>query len=48
MVARLEAEILLTALARLVASIELTGEPTWRLNNTLHGVDRLPIRLHAA
>jgi cytochrome P450 len=47
MVARLEAEILLTALARSVASIELAGEPVWRLNNTLHGVDRLPVRLHA-
>jgi len=48
MVARLEAEILLSALARAVASIELVGEPTWRLNNTLHGLDRLPVRLRAA
>jgi len=48
MVARLEAEILLTALARSVGTIELTAEPTWRLNNTLHGLDRLPVRLHAA
>jgi len=48
MVARLEAEILLAALARSVGSIELTGEPAWRLNNTLHGVDRLPVRLRAA
>ena len=48
MVARLEAEILLAALARAVGSIELTGEPAWRLNNTLHGVDRLPVRLRAA
>jgi len=48
MVARLEAEILLTELARQVASIELVGEPVWRLNNTLHGLDRLPVRLHAA
>jgi cytochrome P450 len=48
MVARLEAEILLTALARSVASIELSGEPAWRLNNTLHGLDRLPVRLRAA
>jgi cytochrome P450 len=47
MVARLEAEILLTALARTVTSIELAGEPVWRLNNTLHGVDRLPVRLRA-
>jgi 4-methoxybenzoate monooxygenase (O-demethylating) len=48
MVARLEAEILLTALARSVAAIELVGEPLWRLNNTLHGLDRLPVRLHTA
>jgi cytochrome P450 len=48
MVARLEAEILFTVLARSVAAIELIGEPVWRLNNTLHGLDRLPIRLHAA
>jgi hypothetical protein len=47
MVARLEAEILLSALARSVASIELTGDPVWRLNNTLHGLDRLPVRLQA-
>jgi cytochrome P450 len=48
MVARLEAEIFLTVLARSVASIELAGEPVWRLNNTLHGLDRLPVRIHAA
>jgi cytochrome P450 len=48
MVARLEAEILLSALVRSVASIEPHGEPVWRLNNTLHGLDSLPIRLHAA
>ena len=46
MVARLEAEILLTVLARRVGSIELAGEPGWRLNNTLHGLDRLPVELH--
>jgi 4-methoxybenzoate monooxygenase (O-demethylating) len=48
MLARLEGEILLSALARSVATIEMTGEPSRRLNNTLHGVDRLPIRLHSA
>ena len=48
MVARLEAEILLNALVSSVASIELHGEPAWRLNNTLHGLDSLPIRLRAA
>lgn len=47
MVARLEAEVLLGELIRQVESIELTGEPVWRLNNTLHGLDHLPVRLHA-
>ena len=45
MLAKLETEILLEALARHVESIELTGEPEWRLNNTLHGLNRLPVRL---
>ena len=45
MVARLESEILLTALARSVSSIELAGEPDWSLNNTLHGLKRLPVLL---
>jgi cytochrome P450 len=48
MVARLEAESLLTVLARKVESIELTGEPTWRLNNTIRGLDTLPLALRAA
>jgi cytochrome P450 len=48
MVARMEAEILLTAIASRVAAIEPAGEPVWRLNNTLRGLDRLPVRLHAA
>ncbi len=47
MLARLEAQVLLKSLVERVARIELTGEPTWRLNNTLHGVDRLPVKLHA-
>jgi cytochrome P450 len=48
MVARLEAEVVLTALAKKVKSIELGGEPKWRLNNTLRGLDSLPIRLRPA
>jgi hypothetical protein len=48
MVARLEAQSLLTVLARKVESIELTGEPTWRLNNTIRGLDTLPLALRAA
>lgn len=47
MLARLEAQVLLKSLVERVERIELAGEPKWRLNNTLHGVDRLPVRLHA-
>ena len=45
MVARLEGELLLGALARRVSAIELDGEPERMLNNTLRGLTRLPIRL---
>jgi cytochrome P450 len=45
MLARLETQALLTSLVEKVERIELVGEPTWRLNNTLHGVDQLPVRL---
>src|ERR1700736_1991704 len=41
-VARLETEAILTALASRVASLELTGEPEWRVNKNLRGVDTLP------
>jgi cytochrome P450 len=44
-VARLETEAILTALAKRVASFELTGEPERRLNNTLRGFDRIPLRV---
>jgi cytochrome P450 len=44
-VARLESEAIFGALARHVASFELTGEPTRRLNNTLRGLDTLPLRI---
>ena len=44
-VARLESEAVFGALARRVASFELTGEPTRRLNNTLRGLDTLPLRI---
>jgi cytochrome P450 len=47
-VARLEAEAVFNALAKHVALFELTGEPTRRLNNTLRGLDTLPLRLLAA
>jgi cytochrome P450 len=47
-VARLESEAIFAALAKRVASIEFTGAPTRRLNNTLRGFDTLPLRLKAA
>jgi cytochrome P450 len=43
--ARLEGEAVLTALARHVREIELTGEPRRMLNNTLRGLESLPLRL---
>jgi cytochrome P450 len=44
-VARLESEAILGALTKRVASFELTGEPKPRLNNTLRGLDSLPLRI---
>jgi hypothetical protein len=44
-VARLETEAVLTALVKRVASFELTAEPKRRLNNTLRGLDTLPLRI---
>jgi 4-methoxybenzoate monooxygenase (O-demethylating) len=44
-VARLESEAMFGALAKRVASFELTGEPELRLNNTLRGLDSLPLRI---
>ena len=47
-VARLEGEVVLTALARRVARIEVAGPHTRRLNNTLRALDTLPLRFIAA
>jgi 4-methoxybenzoate monooxygenase (O-demethylating) len=47
-VARLESEVLFGALAKRVASFEITGEPRRRLNNTLRGFDSLPLRINLA
>ncbi len=44
-VARLEGEVVLTALARRVRRIEPAGAHTRRLNNTLRALDTLPLRL---
>ncbi|HXT79662.1 MAG TPA: cytochrome P450 [Acetobacteraceae bacterium] len=46
--ARLEGELVLGALARKVGAIEITGTPRRRYNNTLRGLASLPIRLTAA
>src|SRR5690348_3573256 len=47
-VARLEAEAVFAALAKRVTAFEMTAEPTRRLNNTLRGLDTLPLRLVVA
>jgi hypothetical protein len=44
-VARLEGEVVLSALARRVKRIELIGQPARRLNNTLRALAALPLRL---
>jgi 4-methoxybenzoate monooxygenase (O-demethylating) len=46
-VARLESEAIFGAFIKRVASFELTGEPELRLNNTLRGLDTLPLRVVA-
>ena len=43
-VARLEGEVVLTALAKRVQRIEVMGAHTRRLNNTLRALDTLPLR----
>lgn len=43
LVARLEGEVMLAALARKVAAIEITGPVKRRFNNTLRGLESLPI-----
>jgi cytochrome P450 len=47
MLARLEAEIVLTALARRIATIEPTGRPQRLLNNALRGLTSLPVAVSA-
>lgn len=46
--ARLETQSLLRALLERVDHLELIGEPAWGLNNIIHKLDRLPLRLVAA
>jgi cytochrome P450 len=45
LLARLEGEVMLAALARKVRSIEITGEPQRAYNNTLRGLDTLPVEV---
>jgi 4-methoxybenzoate monooxygenase (O-demethylating) len=45
LLARLEGEVVLQALAERVRVIELDGEPERRLNNTLRGLKHLPLRV---
>jgi cytochrome P450 len=47
-VARLEAEMVLGALAERVRRIELDGDPVPKLNNTLKGWASIPVRITAA
>ncbi len=45
LVARLEAEAVLTAVATKVEAIELAGDPVWRPGNSIRALDRLPLRI---
>jgi cytochrome P450 len=47
MIARLEAECILGAIVSRAKSIELRGEPQYRLVNTLRTLDKLPLRVNA-
>lgn len=48
LLARLEVEVLLSAMARKVGSIEITGEPKRAYNNTLRGLASLPLEIESA
>jgi cytochrome P450 len=48
MLARMEAEVVLGAFAERVAAIELAAAPERRLNNTLRGFARLPLRVRTS
>ena len=45
LVARLEGEVMMAALARKVAAIEITGPVKRRYNNTLRGLESLPVTM---
>jgi len=46
--ARMEMELVLAALARRVGAIQPCGAPSWRLNNTLRAIEHLPVALTPA
>lgn len=48
LVARVEGEVMMAALARKVGSIEITGPVKRRYNNTLRGLESLPVRISPA
>ncbi|MGY4285951.1 cytochrome P450 [Bradyrhizobium sp. LM2.7] len=48
MIARLEGELIFGELARRVKTIELSAEPRRRLNNSLRGLESMPVRVTAA
>lgn len=48
LVARLEGEVILAALARKVSTVEITGPVKRRYNNTLRGLESLPVTLKPA
>lgn len=48
LVARLEGEAILAALARKVGSIEISGPVQRRYNNTLRGLESLPVTIRPA
>ena len=45
LLARMEGEVMLAALARKVKSIEITDEPQRAFNNTLRGLETLPVEI---
>ena len=45
MVARMEADVVMTAMLKRIKSIEIVGEPVRHLNNTLRSLSSLPVRV---
>ena len=46
--ARLETQSILRSVVARVDRLELTGDPTWGINNIIHKLDHLPLRLVAS